>query len=978
MESSGVPEAVRVGRGSDDSDELREELQRAVFPRYRVGDEIGRGGMAFVFKGWDTVDRRAVAFKVLNHQHATMLGPSRFLREIRLLTQLHHPAILPLLDSGHSGTLFYFIMPLVEGETLHKRLEREPQLTLDVVRQIVSQVAAALDYAHDAGVVHRDIKPSNLFLCGDQALVADFGIAKDLVLPAGESATSTGLVVGTALYMSPEQADSHRQPDRRADVYSLGCVAYQMLVGEPPFTGPNPQAVVARHQSMPTPSLRVVRPEVPRGVDAVVRKALAKSPADRYQRAGDFADALSDPTKLAAAAREAQSEEFPPVRRRWLAPVGVILAIAVAASVFLLWPGRPLSANKVVVFPMGESPPNAGSEGTGIEVALMIGSALEYTEPLEWIDGLPLLEARLRRDIGLVTAADARRMTRAAGAKWYVDGTVVRRRDSVTVVVRLNDAGGDSVVGRTSATRPAPEAAQAGLAAINSLLPTLLSPGQRIGDLSALADRHPAAVAIWLQGEREYRRLNFAAALDFLRRAVAADSALAVAALRGAQAASWLNDMTEAGALTKATLRHVALLPPRMADFARGLDAYVSGQADSARHWLTRALQRSPQWTEAHMTMGEVYYHLLPSVDGPYDSLAKAEFTLAAADTGFFPPRFHLAEIAIRHGSPAAAERAVGEFMRRVRDQAHRAELVPMLACARGGRRAVEWDRLASTAPLDALRAAKMLAGGAAFPGCAEDGLRAVFENVSASLGDRWGAFFHLQGILAAEGRTTELRSLVDSAVAAGLKEASQLYLLDALAGVDVGAEAAAVADSLAGEPADQPPTFSLWLLGAWHARTGNRAGTEAMRNALAARAVAAKDPWTERLADALTARLALLAGDTTAAVAGLRALLGAGRRDALEWDLGESLAPERLLLAELSLARGQPAAALTIAGIFDHPAPAVFLPFLPASLVLRQRAALALRREDEARRLQARLVALGHAGDSTRGSSPSSKAEAP
>ncbi len=977
MDRSGAPEAVRVGRADEDSHELREQLQCAVFPRYRIEEELGHGGMAFVFKGWDTEERHAVAFKVLKHEYASVLGPSRFLREIRLLTQLHHPGIVPLLDSGHSGRLFYYTMPLVEGETLEARLRHEPQLTLDLVRRVVTHVAAALDHAHDAGIVHRDIKPSNLFLRGDEALVADFGIAKDLARPEGESATSTGLVIGTALYMSPEQADGKLDPDRRADVYSLACVAYQMLVGEPPFTGPTPQAILARHRTLPTPSLRVVRPEVPRGVDAVIRKALAKSPADRYQRAGDFASALSDPAQLAAAAREAEAEA-PAARRGWRWVVAVLSVAAVAVSAFLVWPDRPLDPDKVVVFPMEESPPDAGSEGTGIEVALMIGSALEYTEPLEWIDGLPLLEGPVRRDAGLLTAADARRIARAAGAKWFVDGTIMRRRDSVSVVVRLNDAAGDSVVGRTNASRVAPEAAQAGLAAINHLLPLLVSPGQRIGDLSALADRQPAAVAIWLQGEREYRRFNFEAALEFQRRAVAADSALAVAALRGAQAASWLNDMAQADALAKAALRHVALLPPRMADFARGLDAYVSGRADSAVHWLTRALRRSPQWTEAHMTLGEVYYHLLPSADGPLDSLAEAEFVLAAADTGFFPPRFHLAEIAIRHGAPRAAQKAVDEFRRQVRDETIRPELAPMLACVLEGRRAVQWDRLASSAPLDALRASAVLAGGAALPGCAEDGLRAVFQSDSAPLGYRWGAFLGLQGLLAAEGRTSELRSLVDTAVTAGMDLARQMYLVDALAGVDVENEATAVAARLGREPADKPLPFTLWLLGVWRARAGDRSGTEAARDALAVRAAAENDPWVRRLADVLTARLALLSGDTATAEIGLRAAIAVGRRDVLDWDVSESLAPERLLLAELSLARGRPAAAIAIAGAFDHPTPVVFLPFLPASLAIRREAALALGRERDAQRFHARLVALGHTGDVASGSSPSAKAEVP
>lgn len=970
---SGAGAASSAGRVSHDSDLLRDELQRAVSHRYQLGDEIGRGGMAFVYQGLDTSDGRAVAFKVLRHEFA-VTRPSRFLREIRLLTQLHHPGILPLLDSGHTETLFYFVMPLAEGETLQARLEREPQLPLEQVRSIVSQVAAALDYAHEAGVVHRDIKPSNLFLCGSQVLVADFGIAKDVTPLDGESTTSTGMVVGTAMYMSPEQADGDLRPDHRADIYSLGCVTYQMLVGEPPFAGPNPQAVLARHRATPAPSARLIRPGLPRGVDSVVRKALAKSPADRYQRAGDFASALSDPVKLAEAVREEETEEHPVGRR--LGRLSALLAVAVVVAWLLLRGGPPLNPNKVVVFPMGENPPGAGSEGTGVEVGLMIGTALEYTEPLEWIDGLPLLDTRLRSDVGLLTAADARRITRSAGAQWYVDGTVVRRKDSVTVVVRLNDAGGDSVVGRASSTRIAPEAAQAGLAAVNYLLPKLLAPGQRIGDLSALSDRHPAAVASWLQGEREYRRFNFGGALQFQRRAVAKDSLLALAALRGAQAASWLDEIPEARALAQTTLRHVALLPPRMADFTRGLHAHLEGQADSAVHWLTLALQRSPDWIEAHMALGEVYYHLLPAVEGLHDSLAESEFMLAAADTGFTVPLFHLAEIAIRRGSPEEAAKRVANFARHVQDNPTRTQLQAMLACAHDGRQAVNWRRVTAVLPVEALRAAQMLAVGGAFPGCAEDGLRSVFYNDTLALGYRWGAFLGFQGVLAAEGRTTELSRVVDSAVAGGMDLATQLYLLDALAGVKVEKEASGVAEQLAREGLGKPRPFTLWLLGTWYARNGDSAATSDVRKELARRAAETKDPWIARYHDALSARLKLLGGDTTAAIEQLRHVLSAGRRERLDWDVGESLAPERLLLAELLLSRGQAAQAMSVAAAFDHPAPAVFLPFLPASLILRQRAAVALGEKKEARLLQNRLTALGHGGEMTLGSSL--KMEAP
>ncbi len=965
--------------------DLFRSLQTALADRYLLERELGRGGMATVYLAREVKHPRRVAIKVLRPELVGVLARERFLREIRISSEFSHPNILPLLDSGavpptaDFPALPFYTMPFVEGESLRARLLREKQLPVDDALAIARDVAAALGYAHTHGVIHRDIKPENILLTGGHAVVADFGIARAIQEAVDPDAlTSAGLVVGTPAYMSPEQAGGEVTLDGRSDVYSLGCVLYEMLGGEPPFTGSTVQAVLARHRMDHAPSLRTLRSTIPAPVEQVVIRTLQKTPADRYQSAEEFARVLSDPARLEAEGREATAGGRR--RRRWLGPTALGVVVLAGAALVFLPHRRHLNPNKVVVFPLGETPSGATQEGTGVVVALMIGTALEYTEPLEWIDGLPRLDARQRGDAATLTAAEARRITQSAGARWYLDGTVVRQGDSATVVLRLNDAQGDSALGRASATRIAPEAAQAGLEAVIQLLPRLLAPGQRMADLSALANRRPGAVAMWLQGEREYRAFNFPGALRFQQAAVGEDSSLAVAAIRGAQAASWLNDMEQAGVLADVAVRNMSLLPGRMEPFARGLYAYVSGQADSAVHWLTLAIQTSPRWTEAHMSLGEVYYHLLPATAGRLDSLAASEFTAAAVDSGFSPARFHLAEIAIRSGDTIRAKEAVQDFLRVAQNEAsneQRTDLVLMLSCVRGGRHGVEWARFAGSAPLEVLRAASILAGGGAYPGCAEDGFRAVFNHPTASLGDRWGAFLGLQGILAAEGRTSDLKALVDTAVAGGLGLADQLYVLDALAGVGVGPEAASVAARTRGDRRGTAPSFALWLAGEWHAQAGDQSGTEELRGALAARAASSRDPWIARLAEALDARLVLLRGDTTAAIGRLRTVLGTGRRNELDWGVAEPLAPDRLLLASLLSARGQPREAIAVAAVFDHQAPIVFLPYLPASLALRSRAAIALDGAVEARRYEARLAALG-ARRQSEDSSPSPSGEAP
>jgi serine/threonine-protein kinase len=252
--------------------------------------------MATVYLAEDVKHRRKVAIKVLKPELAIALGPERFLREIDIAAKLTHPHILPLLDSGEAESSLYYVMPYVSGDSLRQRLERESQLKVEEAVRLTSEVASALDYAHRSGVVHRDVKPENILLVDGHAVVADFGIARAISRAGGDTLTSMGLALGTPAYMSPEQASAEREVDGRSDVYSLGCVLYEMLAGEPPFTGRNALAIIAKRMSQPVPSVRVVREGVPDGLDRVVRRALSRSPADRY----DTADALCRALKTAA------------------------------------------------------------------------------------------------------------------------------------------------------------------------------------------------------------------------------------------------------------------------------------------------------------------------------------------------------------------------------------------------------------------------------------------------------------------------------------------------------------------------------------------------------------------------------------------------------------------------------------------------------------------------------------------------------
>ena len=304
-------------------------LTAALAARYAIERELGQGGMATVYLARDLRHERSVAVKVLRTELAQALGPDRFLREIRTTAQLAHLHILPLHDSGEAAGFLYYVMPYVEGESLRDRLTREKQLPLGDALQLAREVADALSYAHSHGVVHRDIKPENILLQGGHAVVADFGIARAIAAADSARLTATGLAIGTPAYMSPEQAAGEADLDGRSDLYSLGCVLYEMLAGEPPFTGQSAQAVVAKRLSTPAPRVSILRQTVPSHVEQALARALALTPADRFATAAQFAEALT-----AGSGVQLTAAGSPRLRTRRVAGLvaGVLVALAGAGA----------------------------------------------------------------------------------------------------------------------------------------------------------------------------------------------------------------------------------------------------------------------------------------------------------------------------------------------------------------------------------------------------------------------------------------------------------------------------------------------------------------------------------------------------------------------------------------------------------------------------------------------------------------------
>ena len=453
--------------------DLADRLNRVLAGRYAIQRELRSGGMATVFLAGDLKHRRRVAIKVLDPELSAVIGGDRFLREIEVAAGLNHPHILPLHDSGAAEGLLYYVMPFAEGESLRQRLERERQLPLAEAVRIAGEVAGALDYAHRHSVVHRDIKPENILLQDGHAVVADFGIARALVAAGGEQLTATGVAIGTPAYMSPEQCAGSLELDGRSDQYSLGCVLYEMLAGQPPFTGPTAESLIHQHLSVAPRAVRELRPTVPEVVARAIDRAMAKAAADRFRTAAEFAAALTAPETpapvLAASVGDgAHDADWDASRRRMEVATtislgarrprrGIVLAAGVVALIGLAvwrygpWLGRgaPAAPAKKAWILVAEFDGPAADSSLVTATRDLVMAGLDQSEivavvPAEQIQVALQMAGKpgsSRLDVGL-----ARELAYRSAVRTVLEGRIGRLGKGYSLVVRLVDADSGRVV----------------------------------------------------------------------------------------------------------------------------------------------------------------------------------------------------------------------------------------------------------------------------------------------------------------------------------------------------------------------------------------------------------------------------------------------------------------------------------------------------------------------------------------------------
>ncbi|MEO6443822.1 MAG: protein kinase [Gemmatimonadaceae bacterium] len=517
---------------------LTEQLTEALGEHYVVEGLVARGGMSTVFRAMDVKHGRPVAVKVLHQELADGIGADRFLREIQLIARLQHPHILPLFDSGSANGLLYFIMPFVEGETLRGRMEREGPLSVESAVSIAAEVSDALAHAHELDILHRDVKPENILLMGDHAFLSDFGISRAIHMATRTGMTRSGIVVGTPEYMSPEQASGERDLDGRSDIYSLACVLYEMLTGEPPHAGPGGTVIMADRFRVEPKPITLRRTGVPPHVDRAVRRALAFDPTERFTTARAFARELS------ATGPMMEQGGRPGVRRMRLAALGLAVAAVLAVVGFRFWPVYgsvdDMDASLFVVLPLAHDS-SAQRQGLGAEeCSRLLFDAFARWTGLRLVDEMRVRDAVSREGGQVKSLEQATRVARRLRAGRLVWGNVVTASNSVEIRAAVYDVvrrSAQPMARENARVDPSGDVAVALAAVADSLV---IRTNVTQDPAPAAGSRNLAAVLTYVNAKRALDRWDLDSAYAEFARASAMDDGYAEAHLWAAQLASWL------------------------------------------------------------------------------------------------------------------------------------------------------------------------------------------------------------------------------------------------------------------------------------------------------------------------------------------------------------------------------------------------------------------------------------------------------
>ncbi|HYW31809.1 MAG TPA: serine/threonine-protein kinase, partial [Gemmatimonas sp.] len=652
--------------------------------RYVVERELGRGGMAVVYLATDSTTGEQVALKLLDQEVGAALGAERFRREIRIASGLTHANILQVLDAGESNGQLYFTMPVVTGQSLHARLEREEQLPVDEAVRITREVAAALAYAHERGIVHRDIKPENILMQDGVALLADFGIARaSSDLRATQMLTRTGMSLGTPTYMSPEQSTADRELDGRTDQYSLACVLYEMLAGQPPFTAKNAQALMARHLMEPVPSISIVRDTVPEQVEDAIMRALAKAPADRFATIAQFAEALGSPdtwTRSSGARTRLYTTMHTVPKKRFMTRTrinGALASLGLVATAFVgIWFfNRPRAVKPAVLLAIAPFNPLRSEYALWQEGMVdLLARNLDGAGPLGTVTPAVAIRGWNGRK---ADRTSARELAVRTGAQYAVYGSINAAPGSlVQLSASLLNVSNDSLWDGTwtgvDVQQLADSATRFVLGRLGESYPGGSDRSRSLGATSL------EALKLFLQGEQQFRRTSWEPALASYSRAAALDTGFALPLRRMGQIIAFQRDNSDSLGLSYA-LRAGQLnhgLAPRDSFLvaADSLFAALAQRQSELSDWpklrrlfatLDTATRRYPRDPEVWYAMGEAREHLGygTAVDVTDEQVFEAFEKAIALDSGFAPAYIHGVELAFRLRGRDAGRRYADAYL---------------------------------------------------------------------------------------------------------------------------------------------------------------------------------------------------------------------------------------------------------------------------------------------------------------------------